>query len=204
MKPEIDYHKNFVNFKKRTETNYIVVHCAATQNKPEYTWKTIDAMHRQNGWLCIGYHFVILTDGTIQNGRDLDAVGSHVKGYNSESVGICLIGGIDSKGKSVDNFTKEQKDSLRELIAWLKSDHYPDAKLQGHRDFPDDKKDCPCFDVNQWWVGEQTAFYEVQPTDTLWSIARSHGMSLASLMILNPDIDDEDIFYAGQKVRVKL
>ena len=46
MKPEIDYHKNFVNFKKRTETNYIVVHCAATQNKPEYTWKTIDAMHQ--------------------------------------------------------------------------------------------------------------------------------------------------------------
>ena len=38
MKPEIDYHKNFVNFKKRTETNYIVVHCAATQNKPEYTY----------------------------------------------------------------------------------------------------------------------------------------------------------------------
>ena len=148
--PTIDYHKNFVKYKARRTTNYIVVHCSPTQNKPEYTWKTIDQMHRQRGWLGIGYHFVILTDGTIQNGRDLESLGSHVLGYNDESLGICLIGGIDKSGKSVDNFTPQQKASLRALIDWLKS-KYPKAMVQGHRDFPGVSKDCPCFDVKSWY-----------------------------------------------------
>lgn len=82
-------------------------------------------MHRGK-FICIGYHFVIKTDGTIQRGRDLDVVGAHVKGYNHNSVGICLIGGIDRKGRSVDNFTEAQKKSLRELITYLLS-LYPNA-----------------------------------------------------------------------------
>ena len=45
--PLIDYHRNFVKFKSRSSTDYLVVHCSATQNKPDYTWKTIDQMHRQ-------------------------------------------------------------------------------------------------------------------------------------------------------------
>jgi len=148
--PLIDYHRNFVKFKSRSSTDYLVVHCSATQNKPEYTWKTIDQMHRQKGWLGIGYHFVILTDGTIQNGRPLEAIGSHVLGYNDDSVGICLIGGIDRNGKSVDNFTEKQKESLKKLLDWLKS-KYPKAKVLGHRDFPGVAKDCPCFDVQSWY-----------------------------------------------------
>mgnify|MGYP000009678418 FL=1 len=148
--PLIDYHRNFVKFKSRSSTDYLVVHCSATQNKPEYTWKTIDQMHRQRGWLGIGYHFVILTDGTIQNGRPLEAIGSHVLGYNDDSVGICLIGGTDRNGKSVDNFTEKQKESLKKLLDWLKS-KYPKAKVLGHRDFPGVAKDCPCFDVQSWY-----------------------------------------------------
>lgn len=148
--PLIDYHRNFVKFRSRSSTDYLVVHCSATQNKPEYTWKTIDQMHRQRGWLGIGYHFVILTDGVIQNGRPLEAIGSHVLGYNDDSVGICLIGGTDRNGKSVDNFTEKQKESLKKLLDWLKS-KYPKAKVLGHRDFPGVAKDCPCFDVQSWY-----------------------------------------------------
>lgn len=150
LKPNIVEHRNFVNIKSRKETNYLVVHCSATENKPEYNWKTIDRWHRQQGWLGIGYHFVIRTDGTIEKGRDLEAIGSHVKGHNDDSVGICLIGGVDSRGKSVDNFTDEQLQSLRELLDYLLS-IYVDSTVLGHRDFPAVAKDCPCFDVKSWY-----------------------------------------------------
>lgn len=147
--PKIEEFKNFLKLKKRQTTDYIVVHCAATQNKPTIDRVSIDQMHRCK-FLCIGYHFVIKTDGTIQRGRDLDVVGAHVKGYNHNSVGICLIGGTNKNGRSVDNFTQAQKSSLRELITYLLS-LYPEAKVQGHRDFPGVSKDCPCFDVKKWF-----------------------------------------------------
>lgn len=148
--PHIVDHKSYINYRKRGDTKFIVVHCAATQNKQVYDWKTIDQMHRQKGWTGIGYHYVIRTDGTIETGRPREALGAHVSGYNDVSLGICLIGGVDSKGRSIDNFTREQKESLRLLIDWLKS-FYPDAEVLGHRDFPDVHKDCPCFDVKEWY-----------------------------------------------------
>lgn len=159
-KPDIETHRTFVNYKDRTVTNYIVVHCSATQNKSSYSWKTIDQMHRQQGWLGIGYHFVIKTDGTIETGRPLSAVGSHVKGHNNDSVGICLIGGVDSKGKSVDNFTEEQKHSLRTLIDYLRGVYKDEVLVLGHRDFEGVRKDCPCFDVKEWYGrGAEFAIY---------------------------------------------
>lgn len=165
--PKIEEHKSFVSYKNRETTKYLVVHCAATQNVSSFTWKTIDQMHRQQGWLGIGYHFVILTDGTIQRGRPLEAIGSHVKGYNNCSVGICLIGGVDAKGKSVDNFTEEQKESLKCLLDYLRGYYKDEVVVLGHRDFAGVHKDCPCFDVKGWYKGAKFARYE--DTEAFWS-----------------------------------
>lgn len=145
-KPNIEAHESQVNIKKRTATNHIVVHCSATRNKPSIDWKSIDKMHRQRGWLCIGYHFVIKTDGTIQQGRRVDEIGAHVSGHNDDTIGICLIGGYNGK----KDFKGEQMEALRSLIAYLRSE-YPDADVLGHRDFKGVNKECPCFDVREWF-----------------------------------------------------
>ena len=152
LKPDIKETKLFVSLKKRSKTKYIVVHCSATVNSPDFDWKTIDRMHRQRSWICIGYHYVIRTDGTIEEGRPMDSIGAHVKGYNDESIGICLIGGVDNKGNPIDNFTKAQKDSLFKLCQWLQTEVYTDENPQvlGHRDLGANKA-CPCFDVIPWY-----------------------------------------------------
>lgn len=158
--PAIEEHKTFVSYKKRPDTKFLVVHCSATQPKASFTWKTIDQMHRQRGWLGIGYHFVICTDGTIQRGRPLDAIGAHVSGHNSDSIGICLIGGVNSKGRPEDNFTTEQKESLRQLLDYLRWVYKDKVTVCGHRDFPV-PKDCPCFDVKSWYdTGAVYAVYK--------------------------------------------
>lgn len=135
---------------KRTKTNYIVVHCAATKPSMDTTAADIDRWHRERGWLKIGYHFVIKRDGVIEEGRQVDEVGAHASGYNSSSVSVCLIGGLSEDGTSSENnFTEEQWESFGAVIDTL-TNKYPNAKVIGHNDIS--KKDCPTFNVGEWYA----------------------------------------------------
>lgn len=111
--------------------------------------ETIEMWHKQQGWLAIGYHFIIKRDGTVEEGRPVNVVGSHVKDWNSRSVGVCLVGGIDAKGKFEANFTPAQMTSLRNKLEELMS-KYPNAELMAHHSVA--AKACPSFDVKRWWT----------------------------------------------------
>ena len=141
----------------------IVIHCSATREGQSVTVKDIDKWHKDRGYGEIGYHYVVYLDGSIHKGRDEEKIGAHVLGHNTDSIGICYVGGLDKFGKSKDTRTDEQKKSLIKLIGELK-ERYPRASLLGHRDLsPDingdgkiDKwewlKDCPCFDVRKEYL----------------------------------------------------
>jgi N-acetylmuramoyl-L-alanine amidase len=130
---------------------YIAVHCSATKPDHEVTAEEIARWHRKRGFLKIGYHYVIRRDGTLETGRELTEPGAHVQGYNSQSVGVCLAGGLNEAGDPTDNYTDEQWETLTALIKILVI-KFPKATVQGHRDFPNVHKDCPCFDVKTWWA----------------------------------------------------
>lgn len=138
----------------RKSTDWLVVHCSASLPNPDTDVKTIDRWHRQRGFLMIGYHYVIKTDGTIEPGRDEDAVGAHVEGFNSNSIGICMVGGVDKNQKPENNFSAAQFKSLSTLLDTLEA-KYPSAILRGHRDFPNVHKACPSFNVVAWRKGTQ-------------------------------------------------
>lgn len=124
--------------------NKIIVHCSATKEGKAFNVADITRWHKQRGFATIGYHWVVLLDGTIQQGRAEMTMGAHCKGHNANSIGICYIGGLDENGKSKDTRTPEQKKSMLELLKRLKKD-YPNATIHGHREFAN--KDCPCFDA---------------------------------------------------------
>lgn len=128
---------------------HLVVHCSASQPDDKTDVATIRRWHLQRGFVDVGYHYVITVKGIVQKGRDESVAGAHVEGHNATSIGICLIGGVDKAGKSVNNFSPAQLQALRTLLGQLK-EKYPKATVQGHRDFPGVKKDCPCFDVKDW------------------------------------------------------
>lgn len=151
---------------------FIAVHCSATPpSMPNIGAVEIDKMHRQRSFACIGYHYVIKRDGTIERGRPINTIGAHIEGYNSVSLGICLVGGIDDKGRPVNNYTPEQFIALKELILTLQQTR-PFALVLGHRDFSPDKnhdgvispneymKACPCFDVREWMIKNQIPVQE--------------------------------------------
>lgn len=138
------------NFKKRLKTDYIVVHCSATRPSMDVGVREIRQWHLAQGWLDVGYHFIIKRDGTVEDGRPVDVVGSGVKNYNHNSVHICLVGGSpenDPAGFEA-NFTEAQMDALIETLGKC-SAYYSRAKIVGHHTL-DASKACPSFDVDKW------------------------------------------------------
>ena len=127
--------------------NKIIVHCSATQEGRDLDAAEINRWHLKRGWNGIGYHYVVLLDGTIEYGRSIYKQVAHVKGGNEGSIGICYIGGVELDGKTPkDTRTCSQADSLEALLYSLKA-MYPGAKIHGHRDFS--AKACPSFDATK-------------------------------------------------------
>lgn len=132
-----------------SDVKFLVVHGSATQASMDVTVKDIDRWHREKGWRMVGYHFVITRQGVVQMGRPLEWSGAHALGFNDKSLGICMVGGADAKGKSENNYTLDQFAALGELLLNLQSE-YPGAKIVGHRDLPGNTTACPGFDVQKW------------------------------------------------------
>lgn len=124
----------------------IIIHCSATPIGKNYTVEDIDKWHKAKGWKGIGYHYVIYLDGSVHKGRPEEEIGAHCKGHNSNSIGICYIGGLDEFGEPEDTRTDKQKEALIVLLKALKT-KYPAATIHGHREFA--AKACPCFDAKE-------------------------------------------------------
>ena len=127
----------------KADVKFIIVHCAYTPPDMDIGVKDIDRWHRERGWMGCGYHLVIKREG------------AHVRGMNSKSIGICLVGGMRSKNPTPEiNYTDEQMVALRDTIDDLIAEEFPAAQVKGHVDF-DKGKTCPNFDAGHWYEHEE-------------------------------------------------
>lgn len=145
----------------RKKTTLLVVHVTATPPSADIGVKEVRVMHKARGFSDIGYHFVIRRDGRVEKGRPENEVGAHVAGWNSTSIGVSMVGGVDARNKPEDNATPAQKLALADLLTKLMK-RFPQAKVCGHRDLSPDGdrdgviergewiKECPCFDAIPW------------------------------------------------------
>lgn len=129
------------------EINMIIIHCAATKPTMDIGAAEIERWHRARGFFGIGYHYVIRRNGQIEKGRPIEQAGAHAINYNAHSIGICMVGGIDDKGKPENNFTDAQWTTLKTLTKEL-VDKYKILKIIGHNEVAN--KACPCFSVPKW------------------------------------------------------
>jgi len=128
--------------------NYIVIHCTASPQTQ--TVKAItDYWKNSLGWKKPGYHHLISPYGTDNQLLPISEVSNGVQGFNSHSIHISYIGGVDSLGKPIDNRTEPQK-MMMEILVRNYHNAFPDAEIKGHRDFPNVTKACPSFDVDGW------------------------------------------------------
>lgn len=142
--------------------DYIILHCSDSE------WgdvEIIDQWHKKRGWKEIGYHYVILNGyrtyneyihqfrenvGMIEKGRPDSEIGAHVKGMNTHSIGVCMIG--------VKNFPFMQLHTTFKLLAKLLLIYHLSIKhLLGHYETHSGKaqgKTCPNIDMTyvRMWV----------------------------------------------------
>lgn len=143
------------NVRRITE---IILHCSATPAGEDYSVEAIRQGHLQRGFNDIGYHYVVTRDGVVHKGRDESKAGAHTTGHNSNSIGICYIGGCPARtvknwmNYGEDTRTPEQKASLIKIVKEMLR-KYPNATVHGHREFAN--KACPSFDVQK----ELDSFY---------------------------------------------
>lgn len=138
------------------DINIIFVHCTAGNQRQKIT--DLLAEFRMKGWKNPGYHYVVDADGVTHQLLSVEKVSNGVRGFNAHSINVAYLGGVDAKGRPVDNRTEAQKIELRELLQVLHK-QFPEAKIMGHRDISPDVnhngkvdpkeriKECPCFDA---------------------------------------------------------
>jgi N-acetylmuramoyl-L-alanine amidase len=119
---------------------YLIIHCSDTPDERDVSAEDIHKWHREKGWDGIGYNKVVRRNGEWQDGRPDYWNGSHTKGFNAHSIGICMIGR--------DEFTDMQFQTLESLVRMYKA-KYPGIEVCGHNEF-DKNKTCPNFDVKAW------------------------------------------------------
>lgn len=82
-----------------TPAPYVVIHHGGIRNycQDQETCSAIVRSYQNlhlddRGWWDIGYNFLIGEDGNVYEGRGWDYTGAHSPGYNTQSIGICIIG----------------------------------------------------------------------------------------------------------------
>jgi N-acetylmuramoyl-L-alanine amidase len=126
----------------------------------------IDRIHRRRGYEIfywgkfynIGYHYIILPDGTVQKGRPELLQGSHTEGYNSY-IGICLIGNFSSANnpagkRGLPAPTAAQIDALIQLSRDLQKRYgFTWQQIRRHSDV-NPNSECPGdrFPIEEFWA----------------------------------------------------
>ena len=128
----------FRSLTERPETHMLVVHHIGEIDR-DVSAEEVHSWHLANGWAGIGYHYVIRKDGSIERGRPRTNIGSHAYGFNSQSIGINVVGDF-----MVGEPNEAQLDSLVNLLADLKDIYELEVNentVLGHGDLM--STDCP-------------------------------------------------------------
>ena len=121
---EVSYKWNGALSKRRSTFRIILHHAAASKCGAQQ----IHSWHLANGWVGIGYHFLVRKDGSIYRGRPEEVVGAHAGNNNYDSIGICFEGNF-----MTETMPDVQKRAGQELVQYLK-DKYGISKVQKHSD----------------------------------------------------------------------
>ncbi len=110
----------------------VIHHSVEWEDDDLSTLAFIQDLHRDDrGWADVAYHYFVGRNGTLYEGRALNVRGVHVGGYNTGSVGVCLLGNFMTVQPN-----QAQLDAAQALVNWLAAE-LALTHLAGHRAFND-------------------------------------------------------------------
>ena len=163
----------------------LIVHCSASPDSMDVGTKEIRDWHvNGNGWSDIGYHWVIRRDGTIEAGRPEEKSGAHVKGHNSDSIGIVWVGTNKIEDKQLDALVTK----VKELCYRFKVNN---KDVYGHYELYSGKT-CPNLKMDDFRKSLASTSISEQPSDQLPDGPSEDDMEL-TLAELEDDIFGDDM-----------
>lgn len=140
----------------------IIIHGSFTKASQNYTAEMLERDHNARGISSpMGYHYYIRRDGTRIKGRELSRRGAHAAPENTNTIGICLEGGMredfngnyQDQSNWEDNYTEEQHAEcmilIKDIVLELSEagNNIRNLYLKGHCDVEGVTKKCPAFNV---------------------------------------------------------
>lgn len=132
----------------------MIVHWTETNSNRNIGARDIEEYQKEtSGLSSIGYHLVILRDGSIQRGRELERIGEHTPSYDDTSIGVVFVGGINAPSGTLspENFisplslTRAQFNSFDHICRAF-FHRFDGGTIVGHNDLDPLELD-PGFDV---------------------------------------------------------
>jgi len=108
----------------------VAIHHSAISLDTDETMKSVQDLHMDtNHWADVGYHYVIDKKGIIYEGRDIHVRGASVAGYNTGTIGVCVMGNFE-----IESPLEIQLTVLQQVVNWLATT-YTLTHLAAHGEF---------------------------------------------------------------------
>lgn len=141
------------NSRNPTKTRISIHHTVTPTGAADFParLRAIQAFHMDTRrWCDTGYHFLATVDGTVWEARPADQLGAHVGGYNTNNLGISMVGCFHPTA-DCDPFPPQLPpetliDGVAGFVATAAA-HYgisiSSSTVMGHRDNPEQSTSCP-------------------------------------------------------------
>lgn len=108
----------------------VAIHHSAIPLDTNETIKSVQDLHMDtNHWADVGYHYIIDKNGIVYEGRDIHVRGASVAGYNTGTIGLCVMGNFE-----IDSPLEIQLTVLQQVVNWLATT-YTLTHLAAHGEF---------------------------------------------------------------------
>ncbi|MBA3874371.1 MAG: N-acetylmuramoyl-L-alanine amidase [Anaerolineae bacterium] len=108
----------------------VAIHHSAILLSTNETMRDVQDLHMDtNHWADVGYHYCIDKNGIVYEGRNIHARGSSVAGYNTGTIGVCVMGNFE-----IDFPLEIQLTKLQQVVNWLTTT-YTLTHLATHHEF---------------------------------------------------------------------
>jgi hypothetical protein len=112
------------------EYSTVAIHHSAIPLDTDETMQSVQDLHMDsNHWADVGYHYVIDKNGIVYEGRDIHVRGASVAGYNTGTIGVCVMGNFEQ-----DMPLEIQLTVLQQVVNWL-AVTYTLTHLAAHGEF---------------------------------------------------------------------
>lgn len=168
--------------------NFMVHHSGAPANQ---SVRVIQDFHMDTrGWSDIGYNFLIRDTGAIYEGRGWDRVGAHATGWNTNSIGVCVIGDYQS-----NDVPAPAMESLRWLYRQANTHVGRNLTILGHRD-ANHSTECPGDHLYGWVLeGLDGPVIELPPEP-------DHRPGSRELYLTDPPMRGDDVEFVQRFIGV--